>query len=260
MSKQELMDKAINEANGLWCSKHPLLFVSGELNVIYPKHTKFICDRKGAASNGFWDLVCTVDEYTQRAKELGWLNGYKFGVEYETNGKKPDLPNDVLVEVKVVRNEWGSAIPAGLIEFDETDLSAAAFRIVDQRYKPVSENQEKQQNVSVLSESKSKDENVIADNSWYDIYDLPPIGTFVDVVGEVRYGAGESNCEVVAHVENCAVIRMSWGLGCFESHALSPSKSEREKFIEAVLGVSCMFTDYHAQLLYDADFSAPLNR
>ena len=71
--------------------------------------------------------------------------------------------------------------------------------------------------------------------SWLEKGDLPPVGSFVDVVGEVQYGAGESNCEVIAHVENCAVIRMTWGLGCFESHVLRPAKSEREKFVEASL-------------------------
>jgi hypothetical protein len=50
---------------------------------------------------------------------------------------------------------------------------------------------------------------------------LPPVGTFCAVVddGSLKYGQGESG-EVVAHVEDCAVIRMSYGLGCFTTAML----------------------------------------
>lgn len=45
---------------------------------------------------------------------------------------------------------------------------------------------------------------------------LPPVGTHVVVHddGSLMYGQGESG-EVLAHVDGCAVIRMSYGLGCF---------------------------------------------
>ena len=69
-------------------------------------------------------------------------------------------------------------------------------------------------------------------NDWYKKGELPPVGAVVDVVGDVQYGAGETNCEVVAHVENCAVIRMSYGLGCFEPRVLKPSRTETDKLVE----------------------------
>ena len=45
---------------------------------------------------------------------------------------------------------------------------------------------------------------------------LPPIGSLVVVHddGSLIYGQGESG-EVLAHVDGTAVIRMSYGLGCF---------------------------------------------
>lgn len=45
---------------------------------------------------------------------------------------------------------------------------------------------------------------------------LPPIGSHVVVHddGSLVYGQGESG-EVLAHVDGCAVVRMSYGLGCF---------------------------------------------
>jgi len=47
--------------------------------------------------------------------------------------------------------------------------------------------------------------------------DLPAIGNRVNIIdpdGELIYGKGESG-EVIAHIENTAVVRMSYGLGCF---------------------------------------------
>jgi len=70
-------------------------------------------------------------------------------------------------------------------------------------------------------------------NHWFERGELPPVGEFVDVEGEdLVYGNGELNCEVIAHVENTAVIRMSYGLGCFQKHVLSPSRTERDKAID----------------------------
>lgn len=38
----------------------------------------------------------------------GFINGYRWGVEYPTNGKKPDLPDDIYIDVKCEKgtNEW----------------------------------------------------------------------------------------------------------------------------------------------------------
>lgn len=69
------------------------------------------------------------------------------------------------------------------------------------------------------------------------VYGLPAIGSQVfvyDPEGVLRYGQGEDG-EVVAHVENTAVIRMSYGLGCFEARCLRTAEQvaaeEREKAI-----------------------------
>lgn len=68
---------------------------------------------------------------------------------------------------------------------------------------------------------------------------LPTIGTMVRVIdnGTLRYGVNEQG-PVIAHVEDCAVVRMSYGLGCFEASVLAPvltaeqiAKQEREAAI-----------------------------
>lgn len=66
---------------------------------------------------------------------------------------------------------------------------------------------------------------------------LPPIGMHCEIVdpdGVLMYGQGESG-EVIAHVENTAVIRMSYGLGCFEARFLRPLRSEAERKRDAAL-------------------------
>lgn len=73
--------------------------------------------------------------------------------------------------------------------------------------------------------------------------ELPPVGSLVDVIGrngvELFYGEGEINCEVLAHVENTAVIKMGYGLGCFSSDALkaSDTRTGREKSIDEIQDV-----------------------
>lgn len=74
---------------------------------------------------------------------------------------------------------------------------------------------------------------VIADREVVkvDIDELIPIGTIVDIIGDegrLKYGFGESG-EIIAHVENTNVVRMSYGLGCFYSDRLRTIRSEADK-------------------------------
>jgi len=59
---------------------------------------------------------------------------YIYGVEYQTNGQKPDLPGDVLVDFTPSRNEPKKWSP------DRVDgwnwENSKCFEIVDERYKP----------------------------------------------------------------------------------------------------------------------------
>lgn len=60
---------------------------------------------------------------------------------------------------------------------------------------------------------------------------LPPVGCFCEITdpnGMLVYGQGEAG-EVIAHVENTAVIRMSYGLGCFEAGFLRQRRTEMER-------------------------------
>lgn len=90
---------------------------------------------------------------------------------------------------------------------------------------------------------------------------LPPVGMHCKIVdhdGVLMYGQGE-NGEVVAHVENTAVIRMSYGLGCFEARHLRPIRTEAERKRDAAIeamqreadeGNNWIYSEY--EIIYDA--------
>lgn len=80
---------------------------------------------------------------------------------------------------------------------------------------------------------------------------LPPIGTHVVVHddGSLVYGQGESG-EVLAHVEGCAVIRMSYGLGCFLPRCLrTPEQIAAEEREAAVAGMKQCFDQVSDMLM-----------
>lgn len=61
---------------------------------------------------------------------------YEYGVEYPTNGVKPDLPDDVLVDARIdngfYRNQWAGERDVGNCIWD---CKVTAFKITDKRFK-----------------------------------------------------------------------------------------------------------------------------
>ncbi|MGA0630011.1 hypothetical protein [Pseudomonas aeruginosa] len=98
----------------------------------------------------------------------------------------------------------------------------------------------------------------IPQETW-DGQGLPPLGVRVSVFddGDLVYGHGESG-EVIAYVEDCAVIRMSYGLGCFTAKNLRTNEQiaaeEREKAIEEMCFAEETLTVKQAKALYDAGY------
>lgn len=93
---------------------------------------------------------------------------------------------------------------------------------------------------------------------------LPPVGAHAVVHddGSLVYGQGESG-EVLAHVDGCAVIRMSYGLGCFLPRCLrTPDQiaaEERTKTIDDMVKALGMDEPGTAEyircgLIYDAGY------
>ena len=167
------------------------------------------------------------------------INGYKYGVEYPTNGKKPDLPDDVRVCIYYDTGYSCIQILAFVAEWGLT----VKFRIVDDRYKGLNQPLENPKQL---------------DNSWHTRGELPPVGAVCEVLRS-DWDKWEK-CEILFSGKLVTVFKSESRVECaWDNEELSfrPIKSGREKFINAVFGVSCMFTDYHAQLLYDAGFRAP---
>lgn len=84
--------------------------------------------------------ICNRTQFEKRAKELGYINGYEYGVEYKNNGEKPDLPDDVLIQ-QFHNGAWVGELSRGApIAKPVSDWmmwsDVTKFRIVDERYKP----------------------------------------------------------------------------------------------------------------------------
>ena len=78
--------------------------------------------------------ICTQSEFEKRASELGYINGYRWGVEYPTGGKSPALNGDVIVEMRHINGSWHEDGEDELDQFHHGSFSA--FKITDERYKP----------------------------------------------------------------------------------------------------------------------------
>lgn len=76
-----------------------------------------------------------TDHYAQQREADENKCCYEYGVEYPTNGQKPDLPEDVLVDIRIDEHDEmsGRAPVSSWIWWSEWCYS---FRIVDERYKP----------------------------------------------------------------------------------------------------------------------------
>lgn len=151
MNKQELIDKAVEQFSGVWKgADNGVLYFNPSAKS--PCHPFWLAYDK-------WDVygqyVCTAGEFTQRARELGWINGYKYGVVYQANDKKPDLPEGALLEVTYVcGTKTKEKLNKTTFDFRPMyDPRPVSFRIVDERYKPV----EVEQAASVKGETPKKD-------------------------------------------------------------------------------------------------------
>ena len=211
-----------------------------------------------------------VKEFEAEAKRMGYINGYLWGVEYQTDGNCPDLDDDVLVEAKLHNGPWH---PGGEDAVDEFHWEVFShFRITDQRYKPEPESASLDGRIVMTSESIE----VASGNSlpgdfpfatavepaktWFEAGELPPIGSKVCVTGSGSY----DEVIIVAHDKGVAVVRLPdgekyWGVNiCY----LRPLRIEREKFIDAAVsavGGSQAIINANAVLgkLFDAGFRAP---
>ncbi len=190
MNKKELLDKAVHELKGV---------LPSDGCVTYREIHDYICKRTDTGSF-YPSSICSVSEFEKRARELGYINGYRWGVEYPTDGEKPTLPDDVIVEMRRINGSWHEDGEDELDQFHHRSFSA--FKITDKRYKPADTGYLNACTVEHLAHTKTTDttiefESVKADgefafdalkqdpSDWYDYEPqkamrLPPVGEKVD--------------------------------------------------------------------------------
>lgn len=163
--------------------------------------------------------------------DIKGLNGYEWGKEYPTNGKRPDLPDDLEIEGLTpclwnkctVSTMWWNMVKS--------------FRITDLRYKP---------------------DEVVSESDWFDLEEMPTVGTQVEVyIKQMNYWA---KVKVLAVDGEYIVWRNgSDNKSYIGTHIneIRPVNLYKEKIIEAVktvAGVEPLSTSNHVLLecLYNA--------
>jgi hypothetical protein len=169
MNKQELIDNAVHELKGVLRNHKDYWFENLDMFLYYPE--------------GSFDRIylCTTEEFQQRARELGYVNGYRYGVEYPTNGSKPDLPDDVIIQLSAPMCRGALSVFAGSAM---CAAKGATFKITDARYKPEDTSYlDEYFAVQGIDQQKIKNTLIsdIAERGWF-CYEtqkalrLPPVG------------------------------------------------------------------------------------
>lgn len=254
MSKQELIDKAVKKLKGKLPKTSQGVYASNLPLVLINRKDGSYHDGCIGYDHTEYTELCTQDEFTQRAKDLGWINGYQYGAEYETNGKKPVLDDDVMVQVRY-RNEPDGAWRGGSVNLFIWENSIEKFRIVDDRFKP-----DQLDDISVVD----------IKNSWHQQNKLPPVGIIClalngkdmqwKEVEILKYRINEAGISVAA-VMNVHTFELFWA-GDFK-----PIKSKHEEFVEAaMMAIASKHSNFTEQpveflkCLFEAGFHAPSDK
>lgn len=160
----------------------------------------------------FCEVVCTKPGFESCAKRLGYINGYRWGVEYPTNGERPDLDDDVLIEYKNTfhGDNWVAKARAGNLVYQNNGgaYPVTSFKITGQRYKPADTSY---LNASTKTQSLTHSEWWDYENHCIIDEQCPPIGSIVDLresteflslaSGEITIISAGAHCHVVGHAE-----------------------------------------------------------
>lgn len=139
MNKKELIEKAVNIFSGKW--------PSNTCNYMY----KFESNNIWKCGSSSFESLFTREEFEATAKRMGYINGYKFGIEYPTNGKKPDLPDKCQVR-------WFDGVETGETSAGWLNWHGVIkFEIIDQLYNPEQPEPAQQK-------------------TWFEAGEFPPVG------------------------------------------------------------------------------------
>lgn len=140
------------------------------------------------------------EQFEAESKRLGYINGYRYGVEYPTNGERPDLADDVEINIRCApmysgwMNYPNLTVSEGIWIAAEDEIPASHFKITDQRYKPADTSYLNAVSVvrgdpSIrdelnLSKSLTHSEEGLTHSEWWDyendcLISQPPVGETV---------------------------------------------------------------------------------
>lgn len=206
---------------------------------------------------GFAPLGLTRQEFEACAKRMGFVGKYRWGIEYPTNGKRPDLADDVDVSMfSVADDEWH----AGKIRsWNWGAKTIVKFRITDPRYKPVDEQEYEPVIITgadiagggggggfmpkaepYFPPKKPVDEvSEKPESNWHERGELPPVGVECEMLTckewIVVYVVGMDKASgrlVVRYIETGEYFGHTP-----EAHFYRPIRTHREKVIEAAMDV-----------------------
>lgn len=178
MNKQELIDKAVHKLDGVYANS----IEGGNVVEHFLWHIGAGNYQRLNRESGFYgEFICTKDEFQQRARELGYISGYRWGVEYPTDGKKPDLDSSILVYVVDCHAPYSKEAQVIDIHWPRYDT----FEIIDERYKPADTSYLVERGMELVNQIQEKLESVtekLEANSWWDYENdkplsFPPAGT-----------------------------------------------------------------------------------
>ena len=209
----------------------------------------------------------------------GFINGYRWGVEYPTNGSKPDLPDDVIIQLSVPMCRGALSV------FASPEMCAAkgaTFKITDERYKPEDtsylgaptfEDVSKVAKGRIVNspEALTQFDNDLAEyikskaeSGWY-CYEtqkslrLPPVGEYCQV-----YINGWYNCYIVGldDLGGCVFRKDGEYMQRITDDSFRPldwnhkAEAERKRVVDAAFASLTEFNKAHQVLqeLYDAGF------
>lgn len=210
-----------------------------------------------AMTGGYERLEPTTDD------ARGYVNGYRWGVEYPTNGKKPDLADDVVISFSF-NGKWKEIPMYNFALIQGIDK----FKITDQRYKPA--------DTSYLETPALEP---VPEESWYD-YDnqkaiaLPPVNELIEAAIPHTNGRGEQSVIwiegfVIAHhkiKENVYSWFVEPGNGFYPPNVLQfrpldwnrKAEAEKKRVVDAAFeeAITAGCVDFHQWLgrLYDTGY------
>ena len=167
--------------------------------------------------DGVWSIGGNNYCRTELTPLTNGLNGYRYGVEYPTNDKKPDLPDNV--KIKWVDSRDSAETRTNMLNWD----GVLSFKIIDERYAPT---------------TMKPTEQV---NDWYDCTNQKalnkcPVGSEVIYEGNryfvVAYHHKREDIVIAAEFETSGNLKyISW---CRAKPA--DLNKERVSFMEEIIG------------------------